>query len=181
MSAVNHDPTCKRRVEIPEPVAADKALRAEIRWCLDAKSRVYTVELSYTIWLKGGTAFGRPRPALVGGYSKIVPGRCVGFAGERRNMANMETKVMPAPETSEIALVPQVSAVPEIERRPGRFASDPDGQDVWSFSRRRAERRLRSLGRVALQLTTTTSCSPKLIRPLTGTADCPDPPPITAA
>jgi hypothetical protein len=52
MSAVNHDPTCKRRVEVPEPVAADKALRAEIRCCLDAISRVYTVEVFYTIWLK---------------------------------------------------------------------------------------------------------------------------------
>src|SRR6202045_3822975 len=34
-------------------------------------------------------------------------------------------------------------------------------------SRRRAERRLRSLGRSARQLTTRTSCSPKFIRPLT--------------
>ena len=48
-------------------------------------------------------------------------------------------------------------------------------------SRRRAERRLRSLGRVGRQLTTRTSCSPKLDRPLTGAADCPDPPPITTA
>ncbi|HMD66107.1 MAG TPA: hypothetical protein VKG22_05600 [Stellaceae bacterium] len=40
---------------------------------------------------------------------------------------------MPVPETSEIALVLQVSAVPEIERRLGRFTGDPDGQDVRSF------------------------------------------------
>src|SRR5271170_3825776 len=37
-------------------------------------------------------------------------------------------------------------------------------------SRRRAEHRLRSLGRFARQLTTRISCSPKLIRPLTGGA-----------
>src|ERR1700730_18328712 len=48
-------------------------------------------------------------------------------------------------------------------------------------SRRRAELRLRSLGRFARRLTTRTSCSPKLIRPLTEAADCPDPPRITTA
>ena len=48
-------------------------------------------------------------------------------------------------------------------------------------SRRRAERRLRSLGRFARQLTARTSCSAKLTRPLPGAADCPDPPPITTA
>src|SRR6266436_2165986 len=46
------------------------------------------------------------------------------------------------------------------------------GRSTWSgrmvVSRRRAERRLRSLGRFARQLTTRTSCSPKFIRPLTG-------------
>jgi hypothetical protein len=40
-------------------------------------------------------------------------------------------------------------------------------------SRRRAERRLRSLGRFARQLTARTSCSAKLTLP--GAADCPDP------
>jgi hypothetical protein len=50
----------------------------------------------------------------------------------------------------------------ECARRLGRFAGDPAGQDAWSFTRR-AERRLRSLGRFARQLTTKTSCSPKLI------------------
>ena len=56
----------------------------------------------------------------------------------------------------------------DCARRLGRFA----GKDV---SHRRAERRLCSLGRFARRLTTRTSCSPKLTRPLTGAADCPDP------
>jgi hypothetical protein len=57
--------------------------------------------------------------------------------------------------------------------RPVRGRSGRSGCMV--VSRRRAERRLRSLGRFARQLTTRTSCSPKLIRPLTGAADCPPP------
>jgi hypothetical protein len=63
----------------------------------------------------------------------------------------------------------------DCARRLGRFAGDPDGQGRMVVSRRRAELRLRSLGRFARQLTTRTSCSPKLARPLTGAADCPDP------
>jgi hypothetical protein len=47
-----------------------------------------------------------------------------------------------------------------VRGRPGR-----SGRMV--VSRRRAERRPRSLGRFARQLTTRTSCSPKFIRPLT--------------
>ena len=57
--------------------------------------------------------------------------------------------------------------------RPVRGRSGRSGRMV--VSRRRAELRLRSLGRFARQLTTRTSCSPKLARPLTGAADCPYP------
>src|SRR5438270_13941858 len=57
--------------------------------------------------------------------------------------------------------------------RPVRGRSGRSGRMV--VSRRRAELRLRSLGRFARQLTTRTLCSPKLARPLTGAADCPDP------
>jgi hypothetical protein len=48
--------------------------------------------------------------------------------------------------------------------RPVRGQSGQPGRMV--VSRRRAERRLRSLGRSARQLTTTISCSPKSIRPI---------------
>jgi len=48
-------------------------------------------------------------------------------------------------------------------------------------SRRRAERRLRLLGRFARQLTTRISCSSKLTRPLPGAAHSRNPPPITTA
>src|SRR5271165_2316929 len=49
-------------------------------------------------------------------------------------------------------------------------------------SRGRAERRPRSLGRFARQLTTKTSCSLKPTQPLSGgAADCRDCPPITTA
>ena len=57
--------------------------------------------------------------------------------------------------------------------RPVRGRSGRSGRMV--VSRRRAKRGLRSLGRSARQLTTRTSCSPKLARPLAGAADCPDP------
>jgi hypothetical protein len=60
---------------------------------------------------------------------------------------------------------------------PVRGRSGRSGRMV--VSRRRAERRLRSLGRSARQPTTGTSFSPKLIRPLARAADCPDLSPIT--
>jgi len=60
---------------------------------------------------------------------------------------------------------------------PARGRSGSSGRLV--VSHRRAERRLRSLGRFARQLTARTSCSAKLT--LSGVADCPDPPPFTTA
>ena len=66
----------------------------------------------------------------------------------------------------------------DCARRLGRFAGRSGRKDV---SRRRAERRLRSLGRFAQQLTTRTSCSPKLTRPLTRGGGLSRPPPFTTA
>src|ERR1700737_1167856 len=69
--------------------------------------------------------------------------------------------------------------------RPVRGRSGRSGRE--DISRRRAERRLRLLGRFGRQLTTRPSCSPKLTRmltetnpTLTGAADCPAPPITTA-
>jgi len=45
----------------------------------------------------------------------------------------------------------------DFARRLGRFAGDPDSQDAWSFHAAELERRLRSLGQFARQLTTRAS------------------------
>jgi len=57
--------------------------------------------------------------------------------------------------------------------RPVRGRSARSGRK--DISRRRAERRLRSLGRVVRQPKRRTSCSSKLVRALSEAADCPDP------
>ena len=61
--------------------------------------------------------------------------------------------------------------------RPVRRRSGWSGRE--DVSRRRAERRLRFLGRFGRQRTTRTSCSPKLTRPVTGAAELSRSPPIT--
>jgi len=60
-------------------------------------------------------------------------------------------------------------------RRLGRFPGDPEGQDAWWFHAAELNAVFARWGG------SRDSCSAKLTRPLPGAADCPDPPPITAA